>query len=266
MTPARDVVAALPELPDAATPDRVIDRVTEAFQTLARPDDVAGIRRYMPGIDQTYGLRVPQVRALARHVARRYQKAPDLVSSLARASWPRGTREHRLFAAFLVDAVRMPPADRWALGLDFLPGVLTWEDCDQLCAATLGRALAADPAYMDALEAWLTDENVWVRRAALVSTVYLRRSTLDEVVRRALDARALVLCQALLDDAEPYIRKAVDWAVREVLGRHYALGRAWLMEQTERPLSRTARSTLQKSARKLTAADRERFLAALGKC
>ena len=141
--------------------------------------------------------------------------------------------EHRLFAASLLDSLKLTPTTCWALGANFLPGVRTWEGCDQLCGSTLGRALAADPAYMDQLESWLTDENIWVRRAALVSTVYLRRSKLPPETVRALDTPALAMCATLLDDPEPYIRKAVNWAVREVLRRHYDLARGWLLAQAE---------------------------------
>jgi 3-methyladenine DNA glycosylase AlkD len=114
---------------------------------------------------------------------------------------------------------------------------------------------------MDRLETWLADHNVWVRRAALVSTVYLRRAKFPPDLARALDARTLGMCEALLADEEPYIRKAVDWAVREVIGRHYDLGRDWLLAQAQRDLPRGARTVLKLSAKKLTDGDQAAFLA-----
>jgi len=76
----------------------------------------------------------------------------------------------------------------------------------------------------------------------------------------ALDRRALAMCGALLDDPEPYIAKAVDWAVREVIKRHPALGADWMFEQAGKGLSRRGRSTLRKSAQKLRPDERARFL------
>ena len=67
----------------------------------------------------------------------------------------------------------------------------------------------------------------------------------------------------LLDDPEKYIRKAVDWTVREVIKRHYDLGFEWLLKQARRRPTRIARTTLKLASKKLTAQDQEIFLHAL---
>jgi len=255
-----DLLAALPESPGPAS---VVDRVTEAFKAMATAEDVAGVMHFMPTIDQTYGLRVRHMRAIAKAVARHYGKDAAVGRAIALESWRRASREHRLFALFLLENLKLPPEESWELGTRFLPDVITWEDCDQLCAALLGRALSRDPAYMDTLESWLGDENFWVRRAALVSTAYLRRARFEPELACDLDRRALAMCAALLDDPEPYIRKAVDWAAREVLRRHYDLARAWLIEQAAGGPSRTAATTLKLSAKKLEPSDHAGFLKVL---
>ncbi len=262
--PVKDeVAAALADLPERAAPARVVDTVTHAFEQLGASDYGETVAHYAPGTGHAYGLKVPQLRAMSKHVAAAYDKDPDLCRSIGRASWSRGSREHRMFALLLLDAVKLAPPDCWELGLDFLPDVSTWEECDQLCSSTLGRALAGEAAYMDRLETWLDDENFWVRRAALVSTAMLRRAKYPPDLARELDARALAMCAALLEDEEHYIRKAVDWAVREVLRRRYDLARDWLMEQAGRDLPGKARSTLKLSAKKLGQEDWAAFLAAL---
>lgn len=263
MSRTDDVTAALPDLPDPPAPAAVVDAVTRAFEQLGNPADARGAEHYLPGVDRAYGLRIPQLRAMGKYVVTTCKKDPDLCRSIALASWPRGSREHRMFALFVLENIKLPPAECWELGVRFLPDVLTWEDCDQLCGSTLGRALAADPAYMDQLETWLEDRNFWVRRAAIVSTVLLRRAKYTADLARELDARALAMCAALLDDEEPYIRKAADWATREVLKRHYDLARDWLIGQAKRGPSRTARTTLKLSAKKLNEHDHAAFLTAL---
>jgi 3-methyladenine DNA glycosylase AlkD len=129
--------------------------------------------------------------------------------------------------------------------------------------ALLGQALAEDSRYMDVLEGWVEDKNSWVRRAALVAPVYLRRAKYSEKVALDLDRRTLAICEALLDDQEKYIRKAVDWSVREVIKRHYDLGREWLTTQAAVRPSRPARTTLKLAAKKLIETDRIAFLAVL---
>jgi 3-methyladenine DNA glycosylase AlkD len=259
---SEEIAAVLTDLPAQGPPALVVDRVTRAFEQLGSPEDAQGVSHFIPGAEHTYGLRIAQLRAMGKHVAKHYDY--NMCRSIARASWPRGSREHRMFALFLLEASKLSPAECWELGLEFLPGVLTWEDCDQLCGATLGRALSKDPAYMDQLETWLDDENFWVRRAALVSTVLLRRASYPLDLAYQLDIRTLAMCAALLEDKEPYVRKAVDWTVRETLRRNYKLVRDWLLEQARANPSRNARTTLKLSAKKLNDDDRAAFLAALG--
>jgi 3-methyladenine DNA glycosylase AlkD len=253
----------LAALPPADSPQAAAAYLDGVFEQLGNPTDAAGVTRFMPGMDRTYGVRIPVLRKVGKACAAHYGKDAEACRAISQVCWAYGTREHRMVACFILEPLKLDAAMCWKDGVAYLPGIQTWEDCDQLCSVTLGRALYLDPAYMDALETWVTDDNLWVRRAALVSTVYLRRSKLPAETVRALDARVLDLCAALLDDTEPYIRKAVDWAVREVLRRHYRMARAWLMAQAWGGLSRTAQTTLKKSAKKLETVDQATFLAAL---
>jgi len=75
-----------------------------------------------------------------------------------------------------------------------------------------------------------------------------------------LDARTLAMCAGLLNDGEKYIRKAVDWAVREVIKRHYNLAFEWMLTKAESAPSSTARSTLNLAAKKLEEEDRARLV------
>jgi 3-methyladenine DNA glycosylase AlkD len=251
-------IDSLPKaLDDIATTLAVIE---EAFEALCDGEYQQGVSMTVPGAMRVYGVRVPELRGFAGALAKRYKPDTEALCALALATWDVGSREHQLLAVFLLGRVRLTPLERWQVGNDFLPDVDNWEVCDQLCHALLGEALAADPAYMDRLEGWLDHPNFWQRRAALVSTVLLRRFKGPADQAEALDRRALAMCEALLDDPEPYIAKAVDCAVREVIGRHPALGAAWMFEQAEKGLSRKARSTLKKSAKKIAPDEQARFL------
>lgn len=259
------VETLLTTLPSEPDPERVLSLVTTAFERLAdRGEYHDAMQKVVPGVSTFYGVRVPTLRALAKGVRREYRQNPEALVQIAANSWKLASREHELFGLFLLGYVKtIGPAERWELGERFLPQVSHWEACDQLCAALLGEALAQDSTFMDTLESWIHDDNTWVRRAALVSTVYLRRSKFSADLALELDQRALMMCEALLDDKEHYIRKAVDWAIREVIGRHYETGREWMMRQAARDPSSTARSTIRLASKKLKDADREELLSVL---
>lgn len=261
-----DLESLLARLPDKPDPPQVVDIITEAFTQLSDdPDYLESMRTVVPGAEKLYGVRVPRLRDLARSIARMYKPYPDELKKVSVASWERGSREHRLTAVFLLSRLKkgMDPQEQWSLGVRFLPDVSNWEECDQLCHALLGEALARSAGYMDELETWLEDENLWVRRAALVSTVLLRRADFPDALAMELDRRALGICETLLDDQEKYIRKAVDWAIRETIKRRYHLARGWIMARARSELSRTARSTLKLASKKLDQGDRERLLRTL---
>jgi 3-methyladenine DNA glycosylase AlkD len=254
----------LKDLPPDHIPGKVVDVLEEAFvRQVGSKEYIAGMKTAVPGAGKLYGVKVPVLRKMADEVVRAYKKANADLREIALVCWDRGSREHQLVALFILAKAKLEPAERWQLGERFLPAVENWESCDQLCWALLGQALAEDSRYMDVLEDWIEDGNFWVRRAVLVAPVYLRGAKYAENVALDLDRRTLAICEALLDDQEKYIRKAVDWSVREVIKRHYDLGQEWLMTQAAVGPSRTARTTLKLAAKKLTEIDRSAFLEAL---
>lgn len=252
-------------LPEKLDVGEVLEIVTRALEGQERDSEyLQGMQMAVPGAGKLYGVRVPQLRTMAKQLTKKYGDQEHDLDRLAQASWAQGSREHRLIAIFVLAGMRnLTPERRWELGVKFLPDVEDWETCDQMCHALLGQALADDPNYMDQLETWIDDNNFWVRRAALVSTVILRRAKYSEVVAEGLDQRTLRMCSILLEDGEKYIRQAVDWTVREVVKRHYALAFTWMVDQVESGLGAVGRSTLKLSAKKLNETDRQYFLAAI---
>lgn len=252
-------------LPEELEIEDVLEVVTRILEGQVQdPEYLQGMQMAVPGAGKLYGVRVPQLRWISRQLVKKHRNNEQDLVRFAQASWDQGSREHRLIALFVLAGMKhLSPERRWELGVEFLPDVKDWETCDQLCHALLGQALAENPAYMDQLETWIDDDNFWIRRAALVSTVFLRRAKFPETIATELDQRTLGMCAALLEDGEKYIRKAVDWTVREVIKRHYALAFSWMMDQAKCEPGTVGRSTLKHSAKKLDNTDNLLFLAAL---
>jgi 3-methyladenine DNA glycosylase AlkD len=254
------------KLPQKYVLTDIITAITQVLEVKADdPEYKAGVSRAVPGAPETYGVRVPDLRAVAKELVRRYKAQPEQMIELSLHLWDRGSREHRLIALFVLAGLKkkLSPSQRWELGVGFLPDIADWELCDQMCHALLGQALAEDPCYMDELESWIEDENFWVRRAALVSTVLLRRAKYAEPLATELDERALGMCARLLDDREHYIRKAVDWTVREVIKRHEDLAYNWMLDQAAGGMSSIGHSTLKLASKKLPPQRQKTFLKAV---
>ena len=252
-------------LPEEMDVQDVLEVVTRTLERQEQDTEyLQGMKMAVPGAGKLYGVRVPQLRTMAKQLIKKYGHQEQDLDRFAQASWAQGSREHRLIAIFVLAGMKkLAPERRWELGVEFLPDVEDWETCDQMCHALLGQALAEDPDYMDQLETWIYYRYPKCQILIPVSTVILRRAKYSEAVAEGLDQRTLRMCAVLLEDGEKYIRKAVDWTVREVIKRHYALAFAWMVEQAQSGLGAVARSTLKLSAKKLNEADQQHFLAAL---
>ena len=78
----------------------------------------------------------------------------------------------------------------------------------------------AEPARLDAVEAWTTHPNMWTRRAALVATLPWTKQNHPQAPRNSPSATASWAGpQPMCADRDWFIQKAVAWWVRD-LSRH----------------------------------------------
>jgi len=258
-----DLDTLLLSLPVNPSPDVQKAFLENTFSKLGEEEYRTMIGSVVPGMRSAYGIRLPQLRALARGMLKRMCVTPEMLVGLVEAAWSGPTREHRQIALLLAAYSKISAGERWALAKRFIPDIGNWEECDQLCLSLTTPALSQEFARFDELEGWAAAENFWRRRVALVTVAILRKPYFSEAEAEQVDERTLRMCLHLLDDPEPYVAKAVDWAVREVLKRRYATGCRWMFERLAGSLSRTARSTLRKASAKLSPEDASRFLAGL---
>ena len=93
-------------------------------------------------------------------------------------------------------------------------GIDSWQSVDAFGCTLSGPAWRIGNLSDEAVHRWAASEDVWWRRAALVSTVGLnsraRGGTGDA-------ARTLAVCRLLAHDHEDMIQKAMSWALRELV-------------------------------------------------
>ena len=88
-----------------------------------------------------------------------------------------------------------------------------WVSVDMYCLSITGYCWRMGLLPDHVLEQWAKNENLWIRRAALVSTVPLNlraRGGTGDV------ERTLRICQMLVDDRQDMVIKALSWALREL--------------------------------------------------
>lgn len=83
-----------------------------------------------------------------------------------------------------------------------------WDLVDETASHLVGGVLAREPEQTwPVLDTWVLDENMWIRRTALLAQLRRKKQT-DE-------ARLFCYCLALADEKEFFIRKSIGWALRE---------------------------------------------------
>jgi 3-methyladenine DNA glycosylase AlkD len=201
------------------------EEIIGRLRSLSDPAAVAGLARYGINPEKTFGVSIPELRKIARECGKDH--------SLAQELWATGIHEARILASMVAAPVSVTEeqADAWVAEFD------SWDVCDQCCNNFLRKT---DFAHRMALE-WAGREEEFVKRAGFVLMACLAVHD-----KRADDESFLgffPLIESEAADGRNYVRKAVNWALRQIGKRNRALNRAAIA------LARKIRDGTAKSAR-----------------
>lgn len=171
----------------------------------ARPCELAGMARFGIVGENRLGLSMPVMRRIARTLGHDH--------ALALALWDTNIPDARIVAGMVAEPAKLTSRqmDAWAKGL------ASWDVCDQVC----GSAFLASPLAWRKVAAWATRKDGFVRRAA-----FALLATLAVHDKQAGDEQfiaALPLIEAAASDERNFVRKAVNWALRNIGKRNAAL-------------------------------------------
>ena len=108
------------------------------------------------------------------------------------------------------------------------------------------------PVIADVLDRWAADDDFWVRRTALLALLPGLRTGAGDLERFYRYA------DAMLDEREFFIRKAIGWVLRETGRKRPASVRDWLAPRT----GRASGVTMREAVKYLAPDDAERLMAA----
>ncbi len=181
------------------------------------PVRAAGQQAYLRSEMPQRGFRLPELRARLRPVLAGHP-VEDAASweATVRALWDEaGYREQRHAAIALA---RHRPYRAWAtdpraLGL-YRHLVVTgawWDLVDDVATHLVGPVLRAHPDVAATLLEWADDDDLWVRRAAILSQIGARERTDTSLLAGCVEANLL----GSRHGEEFFIRKALGWALRD---------------------------------------------------
>ncbi|MEM7225918.1 MAG: DNA alkylation repair protein [Pseudomonadota bacterium] len=185
--------------------DASAQQVLAALKRLESPADRAGMARFGIAVERALGISVATLRRLGRRLKGRHGLALEL--------WDSGIHEARILATIIGDPGKLDQATaaRWVGEVD------SWDLCDQLCMGLVRRCdFAWDAAFL-----WCLDERVFVKRAgfALIATLAVH----DKAASEARFRSCLKEIERAAGDERNFVKKAVNWALRQIGKRSKAL-------------------------------------------
>lgn len=182
------------------------------LRDVADPARLPGMARVGINVQRAWGVSVPH----CRRIARRHRGDHALALEL----WDSGVHEARLLASMVDDPAQVSAAqmEAWVVQID------SWDVCDQLC----GNLFGLTPAAFTKARAWVRRDEEFVKRAGFV--LIAERAARDRLHDDAFWMRWLPVIRRGATDDRNYVKKAVNWALREIGKRNPRLNAAAIEE------------------------------------
>ena len=183
------------------------ETVMEGLRSHRNPKNIAGMARFGIATKNTYGISVPVLRATAKEIGKDHILAGKL--------WSSGVHEARILASMIDDPalVTERQMDEWANEFD------SWDVCDQCCGNLFDKTKYA---YEKALE-WSGNDREFVKRAGYALIAYLAVHDTDADDKTL--AQFLPIIKKGSDDQRNFVKKSVNWALRQIGKRNLQLNR-----------------------------------------
>ncbi len=189
--------------------------IIRKLKSKRNPRNVAGMARFGINPKNTLGISVPVLRSMAKSIGTDH--------ALALKLWASGIHEARLLAAFVDDSARVTDAqiERWVIQFD------SWDVCDQCCGNLFDRTPFA---YRKAVE-WSKRMPEFQKRAGFALMAYL--AVHDRGARDSAFEKFFPLIARGSMDERNFVKKAVNWALRQIGKRNLYLNRAAIKTASE---------------------------------
>ena len=184
------------------------ERVVAELRRLGTKRNVEGMARYGIRAEKVFGVSKPKLDALAKKIGKNHALGLEL--------WSTGIQDAKILAGLISEPERVTGAqmELWVRDFD------NWDSCDGTCCHLF---VFADAAWEKAF-AWTKRKDEFQKRGGFALAAYLAYRD-----KSAGDAKYVSFLQVIereADDDRNFVRKAVNWALRNIGKRNVRLNRA----------------------------------------
>lgn len=184
------------------------NEIVDRLKTLADPEAVAGMARYGIDSSKAHGVSIPKLRTIARETGKNHD--------LAQALWKSGIHEARILASMIEVPAELTREQMECWVRDFN----SWDLCDQCCNNLFRKSAWGHDKAVE----WTSREEEFVKRAGFALAAFL--AVHDKQASDEEFLKFLPLIKRESTDGRNFVKKAVNWALRQIGKRNTSLNRA----------------------------------------
>lgn len=212
------------------------DDILKKLKSLSNPKAVEGMARFGINPKNTYGVSIPNLRNIAKEIKTNH--------ALAQQLWISGIHEARILASMIADPemVTEKQMEKWVKNFD------SWDVCDQCCTNLFEKT---ELAYQKCIE-WSSRDEEFVKRAGFV--LMARLAVSDKKADNKKFVKFLTIVKRESSDSRNFVKKAVNWALRQIGKRNLNLNKLAIKtaKEIQKIDSRAAKWIASDALRELT--------------
>jgi 3-methyladenine DNA glycosylase AlkD len=181
------------------------EKILKKLKSLANPKNIVGMARFGINPEKTLGISIPDLRKTAKETGKSHELALKL--------WASGIHEARILASMVdeVNKITEKQMDGWITKFD------SWDVCDQVCMNLFDKT----PFAFDRAVEWTRREKEFERRAGFALMACLAWH--DRTSPDSKFIKFFPLIKKYSTDERNYVKKAVNWALRQIGKRNQNL-------------------------------------------
>jgi len=188
-----------------------VETILIRLRDVADPSRLAHMERFGINVKNALGVSIPNLRRLAKEISKNHSLAFEL--------WDTGILEARILACYVdeINKVTEFQLETWVKDFN------SWDLCDQCCSNLFDRTPFV---YLKAVE-WSKRSEEFVKRAGFVLM-----ATLSVHDKNAENKQFDIFFDRIMVESEDdrvYVKKAVNWALRQIGKRNLKLNRKAIM-------------------------------------
>lgn len=189
------------------------EEIVDYLKSLVNKKNIEGMARFGINPQGTLGIPIPKLRELAKKIKKK--TTSDKNHQLANKLWQTKIHEARLLAIFIDDykLVTEEQMDEWVEDFD------SWDIVDQCCSNLFDKT----PFVLKKINQWASRKEEFVRRTAfvLMATSAVHNKTMTD---KEFEKFFPLIIKYSTDDRN-FVKKAVNWALRQIGKRNVYLNK-----------------------------------------